>query len=195
MPKSAQHSLPFVPTEVGTQGLSTRRQVWAPLPWGECCSACIHIFDCQRACCDEISCKESKKYRPLFRLWARGSPSFSLFFRPLKARGSARRQGAAWIAPGWNGSGREASRPAPCGAPTRHLGLYAFDRGRTGPAPSGRRGCPSTARGRGCVSHRSQVPLPFPANRTPPEGAPRRVDRDMSRVAKISPYVKSRFRY
>src|SRR5215471_4342302 len=45
-------------------------------------------------------------------------------------------------------SGREASRPAPCGAPTRHLGLYAFDRGRTGPAPSGRRGCPSTARGR-----------------------------------------------
>src|SRR5262245_32076537 len=26
--------------------------------------------------------------------------------------------------------------PAPLGAPTRHLGLYAFDRGRTEPAPS-----------------------------------------------------------
>jgi len=57
---------------------------------------------------------------------------------------------SAWLPdePGSPGSGREASRPAPCGAPTRHLGLYAFDRGRTGPAPSGRRGCPSTARGR-----------------------------------------------
>ena len=93
------------------------------------------------------------------------------------------------------GSGREASRPAPCGAPTRHLGLYAFDRGRTGPAPNGRRGCPSTARGRGCVLHRSQVPLPVPAFKTPHECAPRRVDRDMSRLAKISPDVKSRFRY
>jgi hypothetical protein len=60
---------------------------------------------------------------------------------------------------------------------------------------SARRGCPSTARGRGCVLHRSQVPLPFPAFKTPPEGAPRRVDRDMSPLAKISPYVKSRFRY
>src|SRR5262249_39879274 len=37
--------------------------------------------------------------------------------------------------------------------------------------------------------------LPLPANRTPPEGAPRRVDRDMSPLAKISPYVKSRIRY
>ena len=29
-----------------------------------------------------------------------------------------------------------------------------------------------------CVSLRSQVPRPFPAYRTPPEGAPQRVDRD-----------------
>ena len=74
--------------------------------------------------------------------------------------------------------GRETSRPAPYGAPTRHLGLCAFDRGRTGPARSGRRGCPSTARGRGCVLHRSQVPLPLPTFKTPHECAPRRVDRD-----------------
>src|SRR5262249_9378428 len=90
------------------------------------------------------------------------------------------RSESAWLPdePGSPGPGREASRPAPCGAPTRHLGLYAFGRGRTGPGRSARRGCPSTARGRGCVSHRSQVPLPFPAFKTPPEGAPRRVDRD-----------------
>src|SRR5262249_36114957 len=37
--------------------------------------------------------------------------------------------------------------------------------------------------------------LPLPANRTPPEGAPRRVDRDMSPLAKMSPYVKSSIRY
>src|SRR5215831_2626428 len=86
-------------------------------------------------------------------------------------------------------SGREASRPAPCGAPTRHLGLYAFDRGRTGPAPSGRRGCPSTARGRGCVLHRSQVPLPLPTFKTPHECAPRRVDRDGLRIVTLQ--VKS----
>ena len=154
------------------------------------------------------SCRlESKENRPLFRLWARGSPSFRFFRLPRNRGGWRATRRMAWITPDRPGSaslsgepvspgsGREASRPAPCGAPTRHLGLYAFDRGRTGPAPSGRRGCPSTARGRGCVSHRSQVPLPFPACRTPPEGAPRRVDRDTSPLAKLSPVVKSRLRY
>src|SRR5262245_38822778 len=87
--------------------------------------------------------------------------------------------------PGSPGPGREASRPAPCGAPTRHLGLYAFDRGRTGPGPSARRGCPSTARGRGCVLHRSQVPLPLPAVKTPHENAPGRVDRDRLHVGEF----------
>src|SRR4029450_12632524 len=142
-----------------------------------------------------------KKIGPCLRLWARGSPSF-LFFRLPRNRGGRRatrrmtqvaldRSGSAWLpdGPGSPGPGRETSRPAPCGAPTRHLGLYAFDRGRTGPAPSGRRGCPSTARGRGCVLHRSQVPLPVPAVKTPPEGAPRRVDRDGRNITTLK--VKS----
>src|SRR4029450_14007637 len=36
------------------------------------------------------------------------------------------RRGSAWLQgePGTPGSGREASRPAPCGAPTRHLGFW-----------------------------------------------------------------------
>src|SRR5262245_56719581 len=55
---------------------------------------------------------------------------------------------------------------------------------------SARRGCPSTARGRGCVLHRSQVPLPLPAYKTPPEGAPRRVDRDGRSLVTLQ--VKSR---
>src|SRR5215831_6294955 len=143
-----------------------------------------------------------KKIGPCLRLWARGRPYF-LSSVSLANRGGWRatrrmtqvtldRPRSAWLpgGPGAPGSGREASRPAPCVAPTRHLGLYAFDRGRTGPAPSGRRGCPRTARGRRLRTLRSQVPLPFPAFKTPPEGAPRRVDRDMSRLAKISPDVK-----
>src|SRR5262247_333734 len=116
-------------------------------------------------------------------LRARGSPLF-LFSSVPSRRGGRRatrrmtqvaldRSGSASFPdePGSPGSGRETSRPAPCGAPTRHLGLYAFDRGRTGPGHSARRGCPSTARGRGCVLHRSQVPLPLPAVKTPPEGS------------------------
>src|SRR5206468_3031142 len=43
----------------------------------------------------------------------------------------------------------------------------------------------------GCVSHRSQVPLPFPAFRTPPEGAPRRVDRDGRPVGEFHQKVNS----
>jgi hypothetical protein len=103
---------------------------------------------------------ESKENRPLFAALGQGV-ALILFFRLPRNRGGRRatrrmtqvaldRSGSAWLpdGPGSPGPGREASRPAPCGAPTRHLGLYAFDRGRTGPAPSGRRGCPSTARGR-----------------------------------------------
>jgi len=120
---------------------------------------------------------------PCFGSGPGARPHFSLLPFPQGEGVGAPTRRIARITPGGlsgllRTEGREASRPAPCGAPTRHLGLYAFDRGRTGPALSGRRGCPSTARGRGCVSHRSQVPLPFPACRTPPEGAPRRVDRD-----------------
>src|SRR5262245_881587 len=142
-----------------------------------------------------------KKIGPCLRLWARGSPSFSSSVSPRNRGGWRATRRMAWITPdrpgsallqgepGSPGPGREASRPAPCGAPTRHLGLYAFDRGRTGPAPSGRRGCPSTARGRGCVLHRSQVPLPVPARKTPHENAPGRVDRDGGNITTLK--VKS----
>src|SRR5262249_61304 len=88
-----------------------------------------------------------KKIGPCLRLWARGSPAlFSSVSLEIEGDGAPTRRCLDCSRLEW--SGREASRPAPCGAPTRHLGLYAFDRGRTGPAPSGRRGCPSTARGR-----------------------------------------------
>jgi hypothetical protein len=115
---------------------------------------------------------ESKENRPLFAALGQGV-ALILFFRLPRNRGGRRatrrmtqvaldRSGSAWLpdGPGSPGPGREASRPAPCGAPTRHLGLYAFDRGRTGPAPSGRRGCPSTARGR-------KLRLPSPAGAAP----------------------------
>src|SRR5262245_22727509 len=145
--------------------------------------------------------KQSKENRPLFAALGQGGALIPLFRLPRHRGGWRATRRMAWISPdrpksawlpdepGSPGPGREASRPAPCGAPTRHLGLYAFDRGRTGPAPSGRRGCPSTARGRGCVLHRPQVPLPFPARKTPHENAPRRVDRDSSSI--ITLRVKS----
>src|SRR5262245_22885705 len=127
-------------------------------------------------------CLQTKENRPMYT--PVGQWVALTFFRLPRSRGGGRadRRSARDCSGRVSGllrtDGREASRPAPCGAPTRHLGLYAFDRGRTGPGHSAPRGCPSTARGRGCVLHRSQVPLPFPAYRTPPEGAPRRVDRD-----------------
>src|SRR5262245_1393154 len=142
-----------------------------------------------------------RKPSPVHMLWARGSPAFLSFASPSGEGVGAPTRRMVWISPdrprsalllggpGTPGPGRETSRPAPCGAPTRHLGLYAFDRGRTGPGRSARRGCPSTARGRGCVLHRSQVPLPFPAVKTPPEGAPRRVDRDRLNIITLK--VKS----
>src|SRR4051812_3752095 len=56
-------------------------------------------------------------------------PSRSIFLISLHSRGMARRQGARPGSPGrrWHGlrpgPGRETSRPAPGGAPTRHLRL------------------------------------------------------------------------
>ena len=139
--------------------------------------------------------------RPLFRLWARGSPAFCFFFRLPRKRGGWRADRAQ--CPDY--SGRVVRITPDVGCTYVHPRLAARQRGilafmpltvvGPGRVASARRGCPSTARGRGCVSHRSQVPLPLPACRTPPEGAPRRVDRDMSRLAKISPDVKSRFGY
>ena len=98
-----------------------------------------------------------------------GAPSF-LSFRFAPNRGGRRADKALCPAGdrAMSGSGRtmvHIGAPAPCGAPTRHLGLYAFDGGRTGPTPSGRRGCPSTARGRGCVSPLAgAAPVPRLAN-------------------------------
>jgi hypothetical protein len=75
-----------------------------------------------------------------------GRPHFSLP-SPSRSRGMARRQGAAWIAPGWNGLGvkRHAPRLA-----ARQRGILAFmPLTVVGPGRvvSARRGCPSTARG------------------------------------------------
>ena len=135
---------------------------------------------CQRLCppYKTVRCVESKKIVPCLAALGQGVARIPLFIPSPQGEGvGAPTRRIARITPGGlSGLLRtmvHLRAPTPCGAPTRHLGLYAFDRGRTGPAPSGRRGCPSTARGRGCVSHRSQVPLPFPAYRTPPEGAPR----------------------
>src|SRR5215813_15403169 len=75
----------------------------------------------QRVAFSEIA-KSQKKIDPCLRLWARGRPHFCLFASP-QARGMARRQGAAWIAPGWNGLGvkRHAPRLA-----ARQRGILAF---------------------------------------------------------------------
>src|SRR5262245_51085305 len=144
---------------------------------------------------------ESKENRPLFRLWARGSPSFLSSVSLDQARGRRATRRMAWISPdrpesawlpggpGTPGPGREASRPAPCGAPTRHLCLCAFDRGRTGPAPSGRRGCPSTARGRWLRPPSPAGAAPAPRQQDASGRRPRRVDRDGGNIVTLK--VKS----
>src|SRR5262245_17490218 len=88
-------------------------------------------FDCQtaaRPCAALIELHSGKEDRPLF---ADFGPGIALHFSsspPSNRGGMARRQGA-WpgllrdgvrLAPD---RGRETSRPAPCGAPTRHLRL------------------------------------------------------------------------
>src|SRR5215475_5119946 len=108
---------------------------------------------------------ESKEFRPLFRLWARGVALIPLLPSPSRSRGMARRQGAAWIAPGWNGLGvkRHALRLA-----ARQRGILAFmpltvvGPGRLLVADEAARVRPGDE---GCVVLRSQVPLPFPAYR------------------------------
>jgi len=69
-----------------------------------------------------------KKIGPCLRLWARGSPAF--FSSSVPSGWGGRRADKAHC-PDYSGrgvriapdDGREASRPAPCGAPTRHLCL------------------------------------------------------------------------
>jgi len=104
------------------------------------------------------------KIGPCLRLWARGSPAF-LSSVSLEDRGGWRADKAhdpgslcelAWIGPRVRGSRTSPERRAlgvKRHAPrlaARQRGIFAFRRltvVRTGPAPSGRRGCPSTARG------------------------------------------------
>src|SRR4051812_45455135 len=70
------------------------------------------------------------------------------------------------------GPGREASRSAPCGAPTRHLRL-------TPPSAIGPHqglsvpgGCfPTPPVGQDCVTPARRLPLPVPALKTPHENA------------------------
>jgi hypothetical protein len=159
---------------------------------GECCSARAHIFSFQTAIRLGIWLK-AKEYRPLFICAGPGGRPHYLSFCFPQSRGSARRQGAV---PGW-GPGDVRQRPdlvhigapAPCGAPTRHLGLYAFDGGRTGPTPSGRRGCPSTARGRGLRPPLAgAAPVPRLANAS--GRRPSYLDRDAGYIVFISLFVK-----
>src|SRR5690349_20905451 len=123
-----------------------------------------------------------KAYRPLFGFGPGDRPHsvHVLVFRLPHVEGDgAPPRRTAWIArPDMArprpGPGREASRPAPCGAPTRHLRLTPLS--AIGPyqelsVPG--RFVPRPPVGQGCVKARPQVPLPLPALRTPPEGAPR----------------------
>src|SRR5215472_17796919 len=124
----------------------------------------------------------------LFR--ARGSPSF-LSFRFPQSRGMARRQGAlpgllragVRIAPDDEVHLRCTPRLA-----ARQRGILAFmpltvvGPGRLLVADEAARVRPGDE---DCVSLRSQVPLPFPAYRTPPEGAPRNLDRDGANIGEL----------
>ena len=120
---------------------------------GECCSVRTHLFSCQTGGVLGRF-KDAKENRPLFAALGQGVALISCLFASPKTKGvGAPTRRIARITPGGVSGllrtlGALAVHPTPLGAPTRHLGLYAFDRGRTGPAPSGRRGCPSTARGR-----------------------------------------------
>src|SRR5215510_12952520 len=113
-----------------------------------------------------------------------GSPSF-LSFRFPSGEGLARRQGA-WPGFRQTGPGVRGSRAGPDRralgvkrhAPrlaARQRGIFAFvpltvvGPGRLLVAGEAARARPGDD---GCVLRRPQVPLPFPANKTPPEGAP-----------------------
>src|SRR5262249_57506685 len=90
-------------------------------------------FDCGQL-------QKAKEDQPLFRLWARGSPSFLCSHHPHFEGDGAPTRRTAWIARPEvarlaAGPGREASRPAPCGAPTRHLRLTPQSAIRPPPDP------------------------------------------------------------
>jgi hypothetical protein len=141
-----------------------------------------------------LSCVESKEYRPLFIALGQGVALIPVFSLPLRRGGwradkapcpdCSRRCPAASRTMVHNGA------PAPCGAPTRHLGLYAFDGGRTGPTPSGRRGCPSTARGRRLRLPPLAGAAPVPRLQNASGRRPSYLDRDAGHMAENSLFVK-----
>ena len=122
-----------------------------------------------------------KKIGPCLRLWARGSPAFR-FFRLPRDRGGRRADKAH--CPDYSGRGVRITPDdeVHCCTPrlaARQRGILAFmpltvvGPGRLLVADEAARVRPGDD---GCVSLRSQVPLP--AFKTPHECAPRRVDRD-----------------
>src|SRR5207245_6657578 len=95
-------------------------------------------------CGASMSCVQAKENRPLFISLGQGGALIPLFRLPRNRGGWRATRRMAWITPDRPGSaslsgepvspgsGREASRPAPCGGPTRHLGLLACALGATG---------------------------------------------------------------
>ena len=87
------------------------------------------LFRCQRARCDWGELQIDKRKSAPVSALGQGIALIPLSSVSLTSRGMARRQGARPGSPGrrWHGlrpgPGRETSRPAPCGAPTRHLRL------------------------------------------------------------------------
>src|SRR5882757_2564040 len=129
------------------------------------------------ACDVERVALSQKKITPCFG-FGPGDRPHSSYLASLSSRGMARRQGARPGSPGrrWHGlrpgPGRETSRPAPCGAPTRHLRLTP--QSAIGPhqelyVPGGL--VPRPPVGQACVVACPQVPLPVPALKTPHENA------------------------
>ena len=133
------------------------------------------LRDCLLSNC--LSALRQKNIGPCFGFGPGGRPHSSLFRLPLVEGDGAPTRRTAWIARPEvarlaAGPGRETSRPAPCGAPTRHLRLTP--QSAIGPhqelcVPGGF--LPRPPVGQACVCACPQVPLPIPALRTPPEGA------------------------
>src|SRR5262245_47443679 len=148
------------------------------------------------------NCIDSKENRPLFAALGQGVALIPVFSLPPQGEGLARRQGA-WpgllqTGPGvrgsWAGPDRRAlgvKRHAPRLA-ARQRGIFAFvplTVVRTRPTPSGRRGCPSTARGRWLRPPSPAGAAPVPRQQDASGRRPRRVDRDGRNI--ITLQVKS----
>src|SRR5262245_49344475 len=147
--------------------------------------------------------RKAKEERSLFAYFGPGGALIPLSSPPSKIEGDGAPQGA-WPGLRQTGPRVRGSRAGPDRralgvkrhAPrlaARQRGIFAFvpltvvGPGRLLVAGEAARARPGDD---GCVLRRPQVPLPLPANKTPPEGAPRRVDRDGRNIATLK--VKSR---